>query len=63
MVLPGKNMVLWRSISIVLQLMEEDIIDEYHLQVCPVLNAGGRKLFTDVIQPELRLLEVRHKIP
>ena len=58
--MPGKNMVLWGSISIVQQLMKENLIDEYHLQVCPVLNAGGRKLFTDVMQADLDLLEVRH---
>ena len=58
--MPGKDMVLWGSISIVQQLMEQNLIDEYHLQVCPVLNAGGRKLFTDVLFSELNLLEVRH---
>lgn len=58
--MPGKNMVLWGSISIVQQLMEQHLIDEYHLQVCPVLNAGGRKLFTDILCADLELLEVRH---
>lgn len=58
--MPGKGMVLWGSISIVQQLMEKNLVDEYHLQVCPVLNAGGRKLFTDVLHTDLNLLEARH---
>lgn len=59
--LPGKNMVLWGSISLVQKLMKEDLIDEYHIQLCPVLTAGGRSLFTQQIKPsELTLIEVRH---
>ncbi len=58
--MPGKNMVLWGSISVAQQLMEKNLIDEYHLQVCPVLNGGGRKLFADSgYAANLNLLEVR----
>jgi dihydrofolate reductase len=57
--MPGKNMVLWGSISIAQQLMKENLIDEYHLQVCPVINGGGRKLFNLGYVAGLHLLEVR----
>jgi len=43
--LPGKNMVLWGSISLAQSLMNENLIDEYHIQLCPVLTGGGRSLF------------------
>lgn len=58
--MPGKNMVLWGSISVAQQLMENNLIDEYHLQVCPVLNGGGRKLFESAYTANLNLVEVRH---
>ncbi len=43
--LPGKNMVLWGSVSLVQSLIKENLVDEYHLQLCPVLTGAGRKLF------------------
>jgi dihydrofolate reductase len=43
--LPGKNIVLWGSISVAQSLMKENLIDEYHVQLCPVLTGGGRSLF------------------
>ncbi|ANH81807.1 hypothetical protein A8C56_13195 [Niabella ginsenosidivorans] len=58
--LPGKNMVLWGSISLAQALMKENLIDEYHIQLCPVLTAGGRSLFTPEVNPKnLKLAEVR----
>ncbi|MBX2924370.1 MAG: dihydrofolate reductase [Chitinophagaceae bacterium] len=58
--LPGKNMVLWGSISLAQALMKENLIDEYRIQLCPVLTAGGRRLFTSEMQPEnLKLVETR----
>jgi dihydrofolate reductase len=41
----GKHMVLWGSLSLAHQLMEADLIDEYHVQICPTLIGGGRPLF------------------
>lgn len=53
-------MVLWGSISLAQALMKEDIIDEYHIQLCPVLTGGGRKLFLDQeLMKMFELLEVR----
>jgi dihydrofolate reductase len=57
--MPGENMVLWGSISIAQQLMMNNLIDEFHLQVCPVINGGGKKLFEPEFTTDLNLLEVR----
>ena len=59
--LPGKNMVLWGSISLAQTLMKENLIDEYHIQLCPAVNGGGRNLFPeDFAMNNLTLFEVRH---
>ncbi len=42
---PGKNMVLWGSISLAQALIKEGLVDEYHLHICPTLTGGGRTLF------------------
>jgi dihydrofolate reductase len=42
---PGKNMVLWGSISLAQSLIKENLIDEYHLRICPVVVGSGRSLF------------------
>ena len=58
--LPGKNMVMWGSISLAQSLMEENLIDEYHIQLCPVLTGGSRNLFLQKMNlSQLNLLEVR----
>jgi dihydrofolate reductase len=41
----GKHMVLWGSLSLAQSLIAADLIDEYHVQVCPTLVGGGRTLF------------------
>jgi dihydrofolate reductase len=56
----GKDMVLWGSISLAQSLMKENLIDEYHIQLCPVLTGGGRNLFPyEMDYGKLNLLEVR----
>lgn len=58
--LPGKNMVVWGSISLAQALMKADLIDEYHIQLCPVLTGGGRQLFLDQsAMKQFELAEVR----
>ena len=58
--LPGKNMVLWGSVSLAQTLMKEDLIDEYQLHLCPELTSGGQKLFTEEINPTtLKIVETR----
>ena len=40
--------------------MKENLIDEYHIQLCPVLTGGGRSLFSNQIDfTSLKLSEVR----
>jgi len=41
----GKNIVMWGSLSLAQSLIKENLIDEYHLQLCPVVIGGGRLLF------------------
>jgi dihydrofolate reductase len=43
--LPGKSMLVSGSISIGQALSEADLVDEYHVIVCPVVLGGGRPLF------------------
>jgi dihydrofolate reductase len=58
--MPGKNIVLWGSISLAQSLMKANLIDEYHIQLCPVVTGGGRKFFPDNFEVEkLSLVEVR----
>jgi dihydrofolate reductase len=58
--LPGKNIVLWGSISLAQALMKAELIDEYHIQLCPVLTGGGRKLFPDLVNVDrLKLMDVK----
>jgi dihydrofolate reductase len=49
--MPGKDIIVWGSITIAQNLMNENLIDEYHIHLCPTLTAGGRKLFTEELQP------------
>lgn len=44
----GEHMVLWGSLSLAQSLIAVDLIDEYHLQLCPTLVGGGRPLFPDL---------------
>jgi dihydrofolate reductase len=58
--LRGKDMVMWGSISLAQSLMKENLIDEYHIQLCPVLTGGGRELFPQQFSfSVLRLVEIR----
>ena len=44
----GKHMVLWGSLSLAQTLIEARLIDEIHLQICPTIVGGGRRLFPDL---------------
>lgn len=59
--MPGKNIILWASITLAQTLMKENLIDEYQLFLCPALTSGGRRLFTAEMDPRaLKLLKVSH---
>ena len=55
----GKDMVLWGSISLAQSFMKENLIDEYHLRICPVVLGGGRALFASTGKIDLELIESR----
>jgi dihydrofolate reductase len=42
---PGKDLVVWGSLSLADSLMRDGLVDEYRLWVCPVLLGRGRRLF------------------
>lgn len=44
---PGQDMVLWGSIALAQSLMQDRLIDEYQLRVCPVVLGAGKRLFRD----------------
>ena len=44
---PGKDMVVWGSLALADSLMREGLVDEYRLQVCPVVLGRGKRLFED----------------
>jgi hypothetical protein len=53
-------MVLWGSLSLAQAPMAADLIDEYHLQLCPTPAGAGRRLFTDPdAYARLRRVDVR----
>lgn len=57
---PGKDMVIWGSISLAQSLMHEGLFDEFQLIVCPVVLADGRRLFDEHATPgEMHLLSTR----
>ena len=57
---PGQDMMIFGSGSIVSQLTEHGLIDEYQFAVCPVLIGRGRSLFTGVsTRWKLELREAR----
>ena len=44
---PGKDMVVWGSLALSDSLMRVGLVDEYRLQVCPVVLGRGKRLFDD----------------
>jgi dihydrofolate reductase len=43
----GKDMVVWGSLTLGDSLMREGLVDEYRLQICPVVLGRGKRLFHD----------------
>ncbi|MBD2756659.1 dihydrofolate reductase family protein [Spirosoma validum] len=57
---PGKDMVLWGSISLAQSLMKADLIDEYHLRVCPSVLGTGKALFpSELARPQMKPIDTR----
>ena len=58
---PGKDMVMWGSISLAQLLMTKNLVDEYRIQLCPIVTGGGRSLFHQQMdRTQLKLKEIRH---
>jgi dihydrofolate reductase len=57
---PGKAMMIFGSGSIVSQLTEHGLIDEYQFVLCPILLAAGRPLLSNVSKnARLKLVEAK----
>jgi len=56
---PGKDRVLWGSLTLAQSLMADNLIDEYQLIVLPVVLPEGRPLFDERRAIDLRLLDTR----
>jgi dihydrofolate reductase len=48
---PGKDMVVWGSLSVAQSLLRDGLVDEVQLWICPILLGSGRPLFPDGIDP------------
>jgi dihydrofolate reductase len=56
----GKDMVAWGSISLAQSLVNERLIDEYQLVICPVVLGAGRPLFRDKVDTlDVKLLKAK----
>ena len=53
---PGKNILIDGSSVLIHTLAQNDLIDEYHLLVYPVVLGGGKKVFPDSVRLNLRLV-------
>lgn len=56
---PGKNILIDGSSVLIHTLARNDLVDEYHLMVYPLVLGGGKKLFADGAPLTLRLDEAR----
>jgi dihydrofolate reductase len=56
---PGKNILMDGSSVLIHTLAQNGLIDEYSLLVYPVVLGGGKKVFADGAQLNLRLLETK----
>ena len=57
---PGKDMIIYGSGTLVSELTNLGLIDEYHFMVSPVVLGTGKPIFKDLdMSLKLRLLETR----
>lgn len=54
---PGRSILISGSISIGQELSGANLVDEYHIIVCPVVLGGGRPLFPDKTARQLELID------
>ena len=53
---PGKDMVLWGSLSVAQSLIDAKLIDEYRLVVVPRTLGNGRPMFREGTSLEMKLV-------
>jgi dihydrofolate reductase len=53
----GKNILMDGSSVLIHTLIENDLVDEFHLHVYPVVLGGGKRLFPDGPRLNMRLAE------
>lgn len=57
---PGKDIMVWGSLSLAQSLLGAGLIEEVQLRVCPIALGKGTSLFTDETSAlQLRLLEAK----
>jgi dihydrofolate reductase len=56
---PGKDLILWGSLSLAHSLTRDGLVDEYRLWICPVVLGQGKRLFEDGLTERLTLLETK----
>lgn len=56
---PGKDMLIWGSISLAQALLKQQLIDEYRPVLCLLVVGSGRPLFDDKIAINMKLLDVK----
>lgn len=56
---PGKNILLDGSSVLVHTLIENDLVDEYHLHVYPLVLGNGKRLFPQTKRVNLQLVASR----
>jgi len=56
---PGKDIVIWGSITLASFLLNERLIDEIQLRVVPTALGSGRQLFEEAVRTDLNLIEAQ----
>lgn len=54
---PGKNILMDGSSLLIHTLAENDLVDEFHLHIYPVVLGGGKRLFPEGKRINLELIE------
>ena len=58
--LPGKDIIVWGSLELSHFLLKNNLFDEIHFQICPVIVGDGMKQFGNGIPPnDLELKNIR----
>ena len=55
--LPGRNISMIGSATLVRSLLQDDVLDELRLLVHPIVVGRGKKLFEGDVQKNLKLVE------